>query len=124
MTTNKHLLEDLTRLGLWDSELKNEIIAHNGSVQELDIPDNLKALYKTVWELKQRVLVDMAAGEPACRACPGCCPALSCPAAVLAALAVGDQSLPDSTARTPCTASAVPQTAAPSSTSRSRSTCT
>lgn len=62
---NQHLLHDLTRLGLWDPELKNELIAANGSVVDLDIPDNLKELYKTVWEIKQRVLVDMAADRGA-----------------------------------------------------------
>ncbi|GFH05936.1 ribonucleoside-diphosphate reductase [Haematococcus lacustris] len=62
---NQHLLHDLNRLGLWCPELKNELVAANGSVLELDIPDNLKALYKTVWEIKQRVLVDMAADRGA-----------------------------------------------------------
>jgi ribonucleoside-diphosphate reductase subunit M1 len=56
---------DLTRLGLWSPSLKNELVAANGSVADLDIPDDLKALYKTVWEIKQRVLVDMAAGRGA-----------------------------------------------------------
>lgn len=62
---NQHLLSDLTELGLWDPELKNELIANNGSVQDLEIPDNLKDIYKTVWEIKQRVLVDMAADRGA-----------------------------------------------------------
>ncbi|OUS42957.1 ribonucleotide reductase [Ostreococcus tauri] len=62
---NQHLLSDLTELGLWDPELKNELISNNGSVQDLDIPDNLKNIYKTVWEIKQRVLVDMAADRGA-----------------------------------------------------------
>ena len=62
---NNHLLADLTELGLWDPSLKNDLIANNGSVQGLDIPDNLKAIYKTVWEIKQRVLVDMAADRGA-----------------------------------------------------------
>lgn len=62
---NQHLLSDLTRMGLWDSEVKNELVAASGSVQELDIPDDLKSLYKTVWEIKQRVLVDMAADRGA-----------------------------------------------------------
>ncbi|KAL4450647.1 hypothetical protein ABPG77_001003 [Micractinium sp. CCAP 211/92] len=65
VVVNQHLLHDLTRLSLWDSDMKNEIVAANGSVQALDIPDNLKALYKTVWEIKQRVLVDMAADRGA-----------------------------------------------------------
>merc|ERR1711935_1325693 len=62
---NNHLLSDLTELGLWDPSLKNELISNNGSVQGLDIPDELKAIYKTVWEIKQRVLVDMAADRGA-----------------------------------------------------------
>ena len=62
---NNPLLADLTELGLWDPSLKNDLIANNGSVQGLDIPDNLKAIYKTVWEIKQRVLVDMAADRGA-----------------------------------------------------------
>ena len=62
---NQHLLSDLTRLGLWDSEVKNELVAGNGSVVDLEIPEPLKDLYKTVWEIKQRVLVDMAADRGA-----------------------------------------------------------
>ncbi|KAK9786085.1 hypothetical protein WJX73_010906 [Symbiochloris irregularis] len=62
---NQHLLMDLTRLGLWSPDLKNELVAANGSVQDLDMPAELKALYKTVWEIKQRVLVDMAADRGA-----------------------------------------------------------
>ena len=62
---NQHLLNDLTTLGLWDSSVKNEMVAANGSVLELDIPDNLKDIYKTVWEIKQRILVDMAADRGA-----------------------------------------------------------
>ena len=62
---NQHLLSDLTELGLWDPELKNALIGNNGSVADLDIPENLKAIYKTVWEIKQRVLVDMAADRGA-----------------------------------------------------------
>lgn len=62
---NQHLLSDLTSMGLWDASVKNEMVAANGSVLELDIPDNLKELYKTVWEIKQRVLVDMSADRGA-----------------------------------------------------------
>eukprot|EP00879_Flechtneria_rotunda_P027041 GHRR01028900.1.p1 GENE.GHRR01028900.1~~GHRR01028900.1.p1 ORF type:complete len:545 (+),score=198.69 GHRR01028900.1:1469-3103(+) len=62
---NQHLLADLTQMGLWNASLKNELVAANGSVQELDIPMHLKLLYKTVWEIKQRVLVDMAADRGA-----------------------------------------------------------
>lgn len=57
---NQHFMHDMVKLGLWDADIKNELVANNGSVQDLDIPENLKQLYKTVWEIKQRVLVDMA----------------------------------------------------------------
>eukprot|EP00873_Tetraselmis_striata_P036701 jgi/Tetstr1/456965/TSEL_043634.t1 len=62
---NKHLLSDLTSMGLWDSNMKNQLVADNGSVNGLDIPDDLKAIYKTSWEIKQRMLVDMAADRGA-----------------------------------------------------------
>ncbi|MCW3121504.1 MAG: ribonucleoside-diphosphate reductase, alpha subunit [Flavipsychrobacter sp.] len=58
---NKHLLKDLIALGLWNNSMKNKIIAANGSVQNIDeIPAEIKELYKTVWEIKQRNLIDMA----------------------------------------------------------------
>jgi len=63
---NQHLLADLTEMGLWDPAMKNSLISQNGSVQNLpQVPANLKELYKTVWEIKQRVLVDMAADRGA-----------------------------------------------------------
>ncbi len=63
---NKHLLKDLISLGLWDNEMKQRLIASNGSVQNIDtIPADLKALYKTVWEIKQKVLIDMSADRGA-----------------------------------------------------------
>lgn len=53
---NKYLLDDLLRLGLWNDRLKNKIIAHGGSVQNIpEIPDDLKLLYRTVWEIKMKV---------------------------------------------------------------------
>jgi ribonucleoside-diphosphate reductase alpha chain len=59
---NQHLFNDLIRMNLWNDDMKNEIIAAGGSVQNIDtIPDDLKELYKTVWEIKQRTLIDMAA---------------------------------------------------------------
>lgn len=59
---NKHLLHDLTEMGLWSPVLKNKIINENGSVSKIpEIPEQLKAIYKTVWEIKQKTLVDMAA---------------------------------------------------------------
>eukprot|EP01023_Acetabularia_acetabulum_P042826 TRINITY_DN4269_c1_g2_i5.p1 TRINITY_DN4269_c1_g2~~TRINITY_DN4269_c1_g2_i5.p1 ORF type:complete len:769 (+),score=119.94 TRINITY_DN4269_c1_g2_i5:149-2455(+) len=57
---NQHLLHDLAQLQKWTPELKNELVAANGSVQDLDIPVELKPIYKTVWEIKQRALADMA----------------------------------------------------------------
>nr|GEW17377.1 ribonucleoside-diphosphate reductase large subunit [Tanacetum cinerariifolium] len=61
VVVNKHLLHDLTEMGLWTPTLKNQIIYEDGSVQKIgEIPEDLKAIYKTVWEIKQRTLVDMA----------------------------------------------------------------
>ncbi|KAL9229678.1 hypothetical protein vseg_005118 [Gypsophila vaccaria] len=61
VVVNKHLLHDLTEMGLWSPTLKNQIIYEDGSVQKIhEIPEHLKAIYKTVWEIKQRTLVDMA----------------------------------------------------------------
>merc|ERR1712063_237740 len=58
---NRHLLEDLIAKGLWDEDMRVQLIAHNGSVQYIDrIPAHLKELYKTVWEIKQRAVLDMA----------------------------------------------------------------
>jgi ribonucleoside-diphosphate reductase alpha chain len=63
---NKHLLRDLIQLGLWNNAMKNRIIANNGSVQNIaEIPAAIKELYKTVWEIKQRNLIDMAADRGA-----------------------------------------------------------
>merc|ERR1712151_413415 len=58
---NRHLLRDLIQRGLWTDDLRVQLIAHNGSVQLLDLPSDLKELYKTVWEIKQRIVLDMAA---------------------------------------------------------------
>jgi ribonucleoside-diphosphate reductase alpha chain len=63
---NKHLLKDLVNLGLWNNSMKNRIIAANGSIQNIqEIPQDLKDLYKTVWEIKQRTIIDMAADRGA-----------------------------------------------------------
>ena len=63
---NQHLLRDLMARGLWTAEIRNQIIAHNGSVQGIpEIPDDIKLLYRTSWELKQRGLIDMAADRGA-----------------------------------------------------------
>ena len=66
IVVNKHLLRDLNKLGLWNDSLKNEIMLANGSIQDIaEIPQNLKDLYKTVWEIKQRTIIDMAADRGA-----------------------------------------------------------
>jgi ribonucleoside-diphosphate reductase alpha chain len=66
VVVNKHLLRDLVKLGIWNDGLKNKIIAANGSVQNIpEIPANIKELYKTVWEIKQRTIIDMAADRGA-----------------------------------------------------------
>ncbi len=62
---NKHLLRDLVKLGLWNETLKHQLMAANGSVQDLDIPENLKELYKTVWEISQKAIIQQAADRGA-----------------------------------------------------------
>lgn len=62
VVVNKFLLKDLIELGLWNPTMKNKLIAENGSVQNIpEIPTELKELYKTVWEIKQKTIIDMAA---------------------------------------------------------------
>jgi ribonucleoside-diphosphate reductase alpha chain len=59
---NKYLVDDLQALGLWNITIKDKIMLHDGSVQNIsEIPENIRSLYKTVWEIKQKVLIDMAA---------------------------------------------------------------
>jgi len=66
VVVNKHLLRDLVKLGIWNESLKNKIISTNGSVQDIpEIPQNIKDIYKTVWEIKQRTIIDMAADRGA-----------------------------------------------------------
>ena len=61
IVVNKHLLEDLVNLGLWDEDLKQELMRANGSVQQIDnIPDDIKELYKTAWELSMKDIIDMS----------------------------------------------------------------
>lgn len=63
---NKHLINDCLDLGIWNSTLKDKIIMENGSVQNIEeIPNGLKEIYKTVWEIKQKKLIDMAADRGA-----------------------------------------------------------
>lgn len=66
IVVNKYLLKDLVKLGIWNDDLKNKLIGGNGSVQNIEeIPDNLKALYKTAWEISQKAIIDMAADRGA-----------------------------------------------------------
>lgn len=61
IVVNKHLLEDLVKRGLWNENLKQEIMRHNGSIQNIDIiPQDLKDLYKTVWEMSMKDIIDMS----------------------------------------------------------------
>lgn len=61
---NRFLVNDLIKLDLWNDKMRNEIIANNGSVQNVNsIPDEVKALYKTIWEIKQKSVIDMSAGR-------------------------------------------------------------
>ena len=62
---NKHLVMDLQKIGKWSNEIKTEIIRHGGSVQNIDIPQRLKDVYRTVWEIPQKSLIDMAADRGA-----------------------------------------------------------
>jgi len=62
IVVNKHLLHDLIELGLWNEDMKNALMASNGSVANIEgVPENLKAIYKTVWEISMRDILDMAA---------------------------------------------------------------
>ncbi|AMQ54884.1 ribonucleoside-diphosphate reductase subunit alpha [Algoriphagus sanaruensis] len=66
IVVNKHLMKDLINLGLWNETMRNRLIATNGSVQNVPgIPQNIKDLYKTVWEISQKVIIDMAADRGA-----------------------------------------------------------
>ena len=66
IVVNKYLLRDLVKLGLWSEEMKNQIIQGNGSVQHIqEIPQNLKELYKTAWEISQKTIIDMSADRGA-----------------------------------------------------------
>ena len=66
IVVNKHLMKDLIALGLWDDTMKNKLIAANGSVQNIpEIPQRIKDLYKTVWEISQKLIIEMAADRGA-----------------------------------------------------------
>jgi ribonucleoside-diphosphate reductase alpha chain len=59
---NKHLVKDLVELGLWSDAMRNRIISEKGSVQNIEeIPAEIRSIYKTIWEIKQRDIIDMAA---------------------------------------------------------------
>ena len=61
VVVNKFLINDLVKLGLWNNEMKNRIIVNRGSIQNIsEIPDNIKKLYKIVWEISQKSLIDLA----------------------------------------------------------------
>jgi ribonucleoside-diphosphate reductase alpha chain len=60
IVVNKHLLNDLVERGLWNETLKQELMRNNGSVQALNIPEDLKELYKTVWEMSMKDIIDMS----------------------------------------------------------------
>jgi ribonucleoside-diphosphate reductase alpha chain len=63
---NKHLLKDLVKEGLWDKTMRQKIMAANGSVQNIeDVPENLKQLYKTAWEISQKAIIEQAADRGA-----------------------------------------------------------
>jgi ribonucleoside-diphosphate reductase alpha chain len=62
ITVNKHLVRDLVELGLWSDSMRNQIIVEKGSIQNIpNIPDELKLIYKTVWEISQKTIIDMSA---------------------------------------------------------------
>ena len=66
IVVNKYLMKDLVELGIWNQKLKEKIITSNGSVQSIEeIPQEIKEIYRTVWEMKQRSLIDMAADRGA-----------------------------------------------------------
>jgi ribonucleoside-diphosphate reductase alpha chain len=66
VVVNKHLLKDLVKLGIWNEEVRTKLLSANGSVQNIpEIPENLKLLYKTAWEISQKTIIDMAADRGA-----------------------------------------------------------
>lgn len=62
---NRHLLNDLIKLGLWDDDMKQKLMAANGSIQDFDLPQEIKDLYKTVWEISQKNIIDQSADRGA-----------------------------------------------------------
>jgi ribonucleoside-diphosphate reductase alpha chain len=63
---NKHLMKDLIQIGLWNDNMRNRLISTNGSIQSVpEIPKHIKELYKTVWEISQKIIIDMSADRGA-----------------------------------------------------------
>ena len=61
IVVNKHLLEDLVELGIWNEDIKEKLMRENGSIQNIDeIPDDIKELYRTVWEMSMKDIIDMS----------------------------------------------------------------
>tara|TARA_R110002072_G_scaffold157128_3_gene307622 strand:- start:2361 stop:4616 length:2256 start_codon:yes stop_codon:yes gene_type:complete len=61
VVVNKHMVKDLTKLGMWSKHMKDDIIRHSGSIQNIpDIPENIKQIYKTSWEISQKTIINMA----------------------------------------------------------------
>ena len=66
IVVNKHLLKDLIKLNLWDDSMKDRLMEANGSIQKIkEIPENIKILYRTVWEISQKSIINMAADRGA-----------------------------------------------------------
>lgn len=66
IVVNKYLMKDLVKLGLWNEEMKHKIFSANGSIQHIqEIPEEVRQIYKTVWEIKQKAIIDMAADRGA-----------------------------------------------------------
>lgn len=61
---NNHLVKDLIRNNLWNADIKNKLLAYNGSIQNIkEIPEDIRDLYKTVWEISQKSIINLAIGR-------------------------------------------------------------
>jgi ribonucleotide reductase alpha subunit len=61
---NRHLIEEMIKLGLWNKVMMNEVISKNGSIQNVEgIPDNIKKRFRTVWEIPQKAVLNLAIGR-------------------------------------------------------------
>ena len=64
MVINEYLIRDLVKMNLWNKDMKDKIIYYNGSIQNIpEIPEKLKSIYKTAWEIKQKALIDLSIGR-------------------------------------------------------------